>query len=418
MCKIRTEYCTCCKNIMGADLEDDFRIEQCPTVFCTWRRFYYIEKDPCDDCQLDCVKGKWCNEKQRPLSTMQNFVIEHSEGEFDGEAWTGEGGDQGGKEDLDAPSTPSPCLTLDLGTDEPLVTTSGRIDVTVDLVSSPGANGTFDLLPKDCDAVPAFAVELAVKYPSPRKIREAPNSSTPKFGSQVELKEIPDTPESPHGSHSSEDVDFTSSDEEGRPGAPAKRRGGFFEPPTKRKFCCNEKILSLKCSEAFGLVEQCEGIEATTARYEDTFYPLVVEFVKAARDFTSPVSCPNRRSRIKLKDQLGYFLIKPAQKIEWKPDGEETVGEVFEKAFKEAYSDASPPGLISELYVRRAVRKVAKKLIGCCVRLNGGKAYLAREAVRVNILLCLVSEKVEKDARFKKDCENHNIIAKRMLSFD
>ena len=312
---------------------------------------------------------------------------------------------------IDLVSSPGANGTLDLTVD--LVSDD---TCTIDLVSSPGANGTLDLPLEKEKKLPTFAVNLATRYPSPAKLPLFASSTPTK--SPTALRSLPD---SPHGSHSSEDIGFSSDQDESEdecPGAPAKRPRSSFAPYAREEICSNANVLGLKCSEAFRLVQECEGIRLpTSARYEDTFFPMLVEFVRSARDLSAPVVFSERIAGSRLKDCLSFFLKKPAQRLDWMPDGDITVQELFDKAFYEAYADASRLGDLSHSYVCRAVTKVAKKLIACCVRLND-KTRLARECVRVNLLLVLVAERVEEDSRYKRDCENHKIITQRALSFD
>ena len=125
---------------------------------------------------------------------------------------------------------------------------------------------------------------------------------------------------SPHGSHSSETVYFSSSEEGRDPQAAIERSKKEQLRHMHRIECCgNAAVLRMKCSEAFRLVEECFGIAESTARYEDTFYPLVVEFVRSARDHSSPVPFNDRLAGFRLKDRLSFFLKKPANEVSWMP---------------------------------------------------------------------------------------------------
>jgi hypothetical protein len=289
-------------------------------------------------------------------------------------------------------------------------------------------------------AAPEFSALLAANYASPTAIaREladlgpeisldqndlAPLCSSSPTGSECCSNDVEfASPASARSSQqSSEEIDWSEGEECSCPCAPKKKKRNSGEKVSARRdYCHNRKVLGLKCSEAFALVERWEGIGESSARYKDTFYPLVVLFARSARENASPLPFSDRLEGYNLRDRLDKITVGEAPNcaLEWMPDGDEPVGTVLDKACSEAYADAGRVGQLSELYVRNAVSRVARKLIGCCVRLNrDGTRRLTEETVRLKVLLALVIARVEEDESYLRDCENHKNQTRRVLNFD
>ena len=200
----------------------------------------------------------------------------------------------------------------------------------------------------------------------------------------------------------------------------------------KRRRSYNDKILKLKCSRAFALVEDWENVDEFAAgRCSDTFYPLAVVFARCVRDNVGPPRHSERIDGHLLKDCLQVVLeasSKPLDgSIEWLPHGDEPVSLVLEKACFEVYVEAGRATQLSEPYVEQAVKKAARKLIGSCVRICGGgtgstlaqlSALLTQETVNLKIAVALATARVTEDPDYVRDCENHAKIAKRVLIFE
>jgi hypothetical protein len=197
------------------------------------------------------------------------------------------------------------------------------------------------------------------------------------------------------------------------------------------RFSYNDKILKLKCSEAFAQVEAWEEIDESTGRYHDTFYPLAVVFTRCVRDNVSPLPYSDRMNGHHLKECLQGVLSasrKPLNgPIDWMPKGDEQVRTVLDRACLEVYANAGRVTQLSEMYVQRVVKKAARKLIGSCVRLNRGgmsssleelSVLLTQETVGLKVSLALATARVEEDEDYVRDCENHMKLTRRILNFE
>ena len=170
---------------------------------------------------------------------------------------------------------------------------------------------------------------------------------------------------------------------------------------------------------AFALVEEWQGVEEyqSTVRYKDTFFPLLVQVARIVRNATCPVPTVDLDCTEKLRNLLRAMCKASGSRLEWMLRGDQKVEKVIDRAVTEAYVDSPRLGGLSEPYVRSRMKKVAKKLIACCVRLNLGRRVLS-ETSRLVWIVRRVTDQVESDADFIQVCKNHLFQTKRSLDFE
>jgi hypothetical protein len=169
------------------------------------------------------------------------------------------------------------------------------------------------------------------------------------------------TPKMVESCSEDEDDDDKDDEEEGDDDSvPPVPRKKFSGSSRVSRFSYNDKLLKLKCSEAFAQVEAWEEIDKSTGRYHDTFNPLAVVFTCCVRDNVSPLPYSDRMDGHHLKECLKGELSASRKTlngpIDWMPKGDELVRTVLDRACLEVYANAGRVTQLSEMYVQRAVK--------------------------------------------------------------
>jgi hypothetical protein len=224
------------------------------------------------------------------------------------------------------------------------------------------------------------------------------------------------TPPTVHKPHSSEDIDWSDNSEAEGPSEPKKPKKEKRKARRLGEICSNNKILQLKCSEAFKMVQECEGVDRGANEFGYTFYPFLVDFVKELVDRSLPGPHFQSQFTPKLKLHLKSMLLQEPRSIEWMPHGDEAVETVLNKAIAEAYSHAGRLGDLSHPFVSAVIKKLAKKLIGICVNVKGSSVGV--QACRSMVLMLLAEKNIEDNSLYQKSCKNHLAQTKRRLLFE